>query len=192
MGDEGHDTTKSVTVTVTSSPNPSNSNAAAPNSKAESNIHFAGVQLNVNYFRSIVGILKIVEWIFGIICMACTAPAIFGGAHWFLFVAVFCFIFTFIWACIHFFAIPTVLGLPWLLMELSYTALASVLYFTGFITMFVQSDNTYYAILIFLYRRYDTYIAAACFGLFNFVAYVVECFFHARAFLHQRQPPVVS
>jgi len=63
------------------------------------------IRLNIGYFKSFQGIIKIVQLVLGIICMACAAPAQtidpsffgLGHNHFFLFIVVTTFIITLVW-----------------------------------------------------------------------------------------------
>lgn len=60
---------------------------------------------------------KLIEFKFslqvlGILCMALASPALVGGTHWFLFVAVTSFIATVLWSFVYLLGIREVLNLP--------------------------------------------------------------------------------
>lgn len=75
------------------------------------------LQLDLYHFlRTIPGILKLVEFVFGIVCIACAAPAQLAGTHWFLFVAVTAMLVTFLWMIVYLFIIKEAITLPWALM----------------------------------------------------------------------------
>lgn len=157
-------------------------NSNANNTGNNTTTHSVSVSLvgNPRYFLTVPGILKIIEWVFAIIAIACSAPALFNGAHWFLFVVIVCFICTFMWMCIHFFTITNVISsLPWLILEMVFAATATVLYFVAMIVMFVET-NDHYRFIMFYFgpSRYDACITAACFGLLNFIVYGIEAGFH--------------
>jgi len=67
------------------------------------------INLNIGYFKTLPGIIKVVQLVFGIICMACGSPArefvgeVYGVGHnhWFLFVVVTSFIITLLWCFFH-------------------------------------------------------------------------------------------
>lgn len=190
--DNGH-SAPGQTVVMVDEP-PSNANSAANKESRQGAVRFQGLQLNVWYFRTVPGILKIVEWVFGIICIACASPPYLDAAHWFVFVAVFCFIFTFVWACVHFFSLTSVIGLPWLLIEIGYTILAMVLYFIAFIVLLVNTAKEeytlYYGSIYYAhpaYHYYNAYLAAGSFGVFNFIVYAAETLFHAKTYLDTRK-----
>ncbi|GAB6028742.1 hypothetical protein CHUAL_004561 [Chamberlinius hualienensis] len=164
----------------------------APNAQNKSRtFNFEGLQINLWYFRSVPGILKIIQWVFGIVCIACASPPIFDAGHWFVFVAVFCFIFTFIWVCIHVFSLTSVINLPWLLLELGYTCLASFFYFIAFIVLLIETTKFkylhYHVPWSFIYINYDSNFAAGSFGVFNFIVYSMEALWHAKTYLDVRR-----
>jgi len=70
------------------------------------------LQFNIAYFLGPPGFLKLVQVLFGIICMACASPARMNGTHWFLFVAVTAFIATLVWVFLYLLSIREALKLP--------------------------------------------------------------------------------
>lgn len=160
---------------------------AQPATKSKA-VDFKGLQINLWYFRSVPGILKLIEWIFGIVCIACASPPQFPlleASNWFIFVAVFCFIFTFIWACIHFFSLTSVINLPWLLLEFGYTCLAAFFYFVAFVVLLVETAklwNHFY----FFYNQ-NANFAAGSFGAFNFFVYSLEALYHVKTYMDVRR-----
>jgi hypothetical protein len=131
------------------------------------------IRLNILYFRTIPGILKLIQVVFGIVCMACASPAYLAGTHWFLFVAVASFIATLIWIFIYFLSVREALKLPinWILTELLNTSVTAILYLIAFIVQLsIFSAPFHYSIR-------DRNIAAGVFGLFNTVAYAAGAYF---------------
>jgi len=126
------------------------------------------IKFDVEYFKTIPGIIKIIQFIFGILCMALGAPAYFGGTHFFLFVAVIAFIVTTLWICIYFFSIREGLTLmiPWTVLEFYYTGATAVLYGIAMIVQFAVTSGYYD----------NSGKAAATFGLFNTLAYGAGAF----------------
>jgi len=124
------------------------------------------IKLDLEHFKTVPGILKLVQWFLGILCMAFGSPSYSGGGDVFLFVVVLCFVITFFWICIYFFSIREGLQLPipWIIPEFYYTGGASLFYFIAFIVKFA----TY---------RFGSHIVAAIFGMFNTVAYALGTFF---------------
>uniref|UniRef100_U5EQZ4 Putative members of chemokine-like factor super family n=1 Tax=Corethrella appendiculata TaxID=1370023 RepID=U5EQZ4_9DIPT len=130
------------------------------------------LQFNVNYFKTIPGILKLVQLILGILCMSLASPAFLSGTHWFLFVAVSSFIATLLWTFVYLLGIREVLNLPinWILTELFNTGLATVFYFIAFIVQLsVWSGYSGYA--------KGANVAAGVFGIFNTFAYAAGTYF---------------
>ncbi|CAB3384892.1 Hypothetical predicted protein [Cloeon dipterum] len=95
-----------------------------------------GIHIDIHHFiKTIPGILRLVQFLFGIICIACSAPAQKAGTHWFLFVVVISFLLTFLWIVVYFFTIKDVFkSLPWNMIEMGCHGVLSVLYLTAFIT----------------------------------------------------------
>ncbi|KAK8737159.1 hypothetical protein OTU49_004819 [Cherax quadricarinatus] len=77
----------------------------------------SGISLCLQYFKTGPGIVKLVELVMGILCMACAAPAWTKGTHWFLFVVVTAFVSTSIWCFIYLLNLKNAINLPidWLL-----------------------------------------------------------------------------
>jgi hypothetical protein len=154
---------ESVTVTVQDGNRPG-ATANKPAEPSQTNV-FAGLRFNPLYFRSIPGIIKIVQLILGIICMACGSPG-WSSGHWFLLVAVTAFIITLIWVILYLFSIREVLKLPinWILTELLNTGIYTALYFTAFVAELAWAFTA-------------KYIVAGIFGLFNTLAYAAGTYF---------------
>lgn len=105
------------------------------------------IHLDIGYFKTLPGILKICQLILGIVCMACAAPARglrgssfgIGHNHWFLFVVVTAFILTLMWSFFYFLqmrdSIQANLPFSWLKLEYFYTVVVFILYFISFIVI---------------------------------------------------------
>lgn len=125
------------------------------------------IKLNLPYFRSLPGMIKLLQLLLGIICMACASPALLSGTHWFLFVTVLSFIATVIWVFMYLLSIREALSIPinWLLTEILNTGIITVLYLIAFIVQLSIWSST-------SSNRYvGPNIAAGVFGLFNTLAY---------------------
>ncbi|KAJ6638300.1 CKLF-like MARVEL transmembrane domain-containing protein 4, partial [Pseudolycoriella hygida] len=133
------------------------------------------VKFNIGYFQTIPGILKLIQLIFGIICMACASPVHLSATHWFLFVAVTSFIATLLWSFVYLLGIREVLTLAinWILTELVNTSLATLFYIIAFIVQLATWSNS--PPHLAYYRGSN--IAAGCFGLFNTIAYAASSYF---------------
>ncbi|XP_055370970.1 MARVEL domain-containing protein 1 [Condylostylus longicornis] len=131
----------------------------------------AGIRINIEYFKTLPGILKLVQLLLGIICMALASPAAASVTHFFLFVAVTSFIATLLWAFAYFLSVRENLNLAinWILTELLNTALVTLLYLIAFIVQ-LSGWSTYY------HPWSGSNIAAGVFGLFNTLAYVAGCY----------------
>nr|ACO15478.1 Plasmolipin [Caligus clemensi] len=151
------------------------------------------IQLDIGYFKSIPGILKLIQLGFGLLCMILSAPArgfgylyrgiphyIYGEGqnHWFLFVVVITFIITLLWTFFYFLqlknSIKNNLPFSWLKLEYFYTMVATILYITAFIVIFEGFGNCPGQTVC------DERIAAGSFAIFNTIAYGLGTFF-----LHQ-------
>lgn len=131
------------------------------------------VRFNIGYFITIPGIIKLIQLVIGIICMACAAPAYIGATHFFLFVAVVAFIASLLWTFVYLFSVRELLTLPinWILTELLNTGIEAVMYLIAFIVQL--STWSPYSLNYF----YAKNIAAGVFGLFNTVAYAAGTYF---------------
>ncbi|XP_077290525.1 plasmolipin-like [Arctopsyche grandis] len=127
---------------------------------------------NIEYFKTLPGIIKLVELLFGLICMATASPALLSGTHWFLFVVVTSFISTLIWTFVYLLRIREALKLPinWILTELLNTTITTVLYIIAFIVQLSVWTPPYGS-----YRA--TNLTAGSFGLFNTIAYAAGVYF---------------
>ncbi|XP_037028849.1 CKLF-like MARVEL transmembrane domain-containing protein 4 [Bradysia coprophila] len=150
---------------------------AQPKPAAQSQGALSWVKFNIGYFQTIPGILKLVQLVFGIICMACASPAYIGASHWFLFVAVTSFIATLLWSFVYLLGIREVLNLAinWILTELLNTGIATIFYIIAFIVQLATWSNIHPGSSLQYFRASN--IAAGCFGLFNTIAYAASTYF---------------
>ncbi|XP_018014266.1 uncharacterized protein LOC108671276 isoform X1 [Hyalella azteca] len=134
-----------------------------------------GISLNMGYFRTGPGIVKLVQLFIAILCMACAAPAWTNGTHWFLFVVVTAFVATSLWCFIYLLSLREAINLPidWLLTELILTALFAVLYIIASIVQITSSVTKPRPPV----RLQPFYITAGVFGVFNMLAYTLGSFF---------------
>jgi len=145
------------------------------------------IRLNIGYFKTAPGIVKILQLILGVVCMACAAPAVgiafsridplfgVGHNHWFLFVVVTCFMVTILWTFFYLLGvrdyIKVKLPFTFLKVEVIYTAVATFLYFISFIVILAgfswcsssQASNGSHLC--------DARVAGGVFAVFNTVAY---------------------
>ncbi|KAL0272377.1 UNVERIFIED_CONTAM: hypothetical protein PYX00_005369 [Menopon gallinae] len=162
-------TETSITVT------PSEGAPHAPQVKSDPGQGQGGLgwlRLNTDYFKTIPGILKLIQVLFGIICMACASPARLSGTNWFLFVVVSSFISTLIWISVYLLSIKESLKLPidWTLTELMNTVIKTILYAIAFIVQLSVWSPGY------LFYR-DSNLTAGAFGLFNTLAYAAGAYY---------------
>jgi len=134
-----------------------------------------GISLNLYYFRTAPGIVKLIQLVLGILCMACTAPAWTNGTHWFLFVVVTAFVATALWCFIYLLSLRDAITLPidWQLTEVVLTGVFTVLLIVASIVQFVTTLTNKRPPP----RLMAFYILGGVFGLINFMAYLVGCFF---------------
>lgn len=146
-----------------------------------------GLKLNPYYFKTVPGIIKLVQVLFGMICLGCGSPALIGYARFFLFVAALCYIITILLCVVYILGVNTALpSIPWLSGELIFTVLAALLFLIAAITELVMTSS-YDWHSMFLGLR-DQYIAAGVFGIFQMIAYGAGAFF---LFMERKatQPP---
>jgi len=141
------------------------------------------IRLNIGYFKSFQGIVKIVQLVLGIICMACAAPAQtisvpdyfgLGHNHFFLFIVVTTFIITLIWTFFYLLqvkdTIKVKLPFTFMWMEVIFTLLATVFYIVAWIVLlsgfgWCTSSHARHSNIC------DARVAAGVFGIFNSIAY---------------------
>ncbi|XP_017045824.1 CKLF-like MARVEL transmembrane domain-containing protein 3 [Drosophila ficusphila] len=154
-----------TTTTTTNGP------PGGANPSADGNF-WGAIRLNLDYFRTIPGILKVVQFVLGIICMALASPPISSATSFFMFVVVISFIITILLIAAYFLGIREALNVAvnWIFSELITTAVLTLLYFIGFIVQLARwSDATG--------KGAGSYTAAGVFGLFNFLAYAAGTYF---------------
>jgi len=165
-----------TSVTVTTDPGP------APQSLE--------IRLNIGYFKTVPGIIKLVQLALGIICMACAAPAMgiggrdknfgLGHNHWFLFVVVTCFIVTLIWTFFYLLQvrdfIKVKLPFTFLKVEVIFTFVATILYLIAFIVVLSGFGwcTTSYRLGTHVC---DARVAGGVFGILNTIAYGAGAYF---------------
>lgn len=132
----------------------------------------SGITLNVSYFRTIPGIIKLIQVGLGIISMACASPALVSGTHWFLFVAVIAFIGTLVWCFVYLLSIREAVKLPinWISSEFINTGIFTFLYLIAFIVQLSVWSS-------FVGPHVSRNIAAGTFGIFNTIAYAAGTYF---------------
>jgi len=134
------------------------------------------LELKYEYFPNTwPGRIKLLELVFGLLCMMCAAPAYYTTQHWFLLVVTVAFIgsilFSLYYLCL---AEPlNKLNVNWVAAEFWFTAGSAFLYFTAFLAQLVEfapleDANTQTWI--------DAQIAAGVFGLLNDICYAVGAY----------------
>ncbi|CAG9862398.1 unnamed protein product [Phyllotreta striolata] len=168
-----------MTETVVNVQEAPNNNAAnkpqQPGAAGQPESPLAWIKINLEYFKTTPGILKLVEFVLGIFCMALASPAHYGSAHFFLFVATTSFILTILWIFVYLLGIREALRIPvnWILSELLNTGLWGALYIIAFIVQLIAAAGLHPA-----YSFRGSNIAAGVFGIFNagvycFAAYLL-------------------
>lgn len=143
------------------------------------------IRLNIGYFKTFQGIVKIVQLVLGIICMACAAPAStidikayygLGHNHFFLFIVVTTFIISLIWTFFYLLQVKDVIKvkLPFTFMKLEviFTLLATIFYIVAWIVILAGFGwcTTSHSIRSTIC---DARVAAGVFGIFNSIAYAL-------------------
>ncbi|XP_017780744.1 PREDICTED: uncharacterized protein LOC108565679 [Nicrophorus vespilloides] len=153
---------------VTVQPNQAPNNNTTKPSESQT---LSWLKINLDYFRTLPGKLKIAEIIIGIICMSLASPAFRSGTHFFLFVVTISFIGSLIWMFVRVLGIREALTLPidWVLSEFANTGICAVLYGIAFIVQLVvwSTPATYYR---------TANIIAGVFGIFNTLVYGIETY----------------
>merc|ERR1719510_2390275 len=152
------------------------------------------IRLNIGYFKTPSGIVKLVQLILGIICMACAAPATgvgfngggnfqigtygIGHNHWFLFVVVSCFLISLLWTFFYLLQvrdfIRVKLPFKFLVVELIFTLVAT---FLSFITILAGFSYCSTSQMTPGSHFCDARVAAGVFGFFNTITYGVGSYF---------------
>ncbi|XP_070509650.1 CKLF-like MARVEL transmembrane domain-containing protein 7 [Chironomus tepperi] len=124
------------------------------------------IQFNFDYFKTNDGILKVIQMVLSIICMALAAPAFLNATHFFLFAVVITFIGVVLWSFAYFLGIKDVLSLPinWTLSEFVNYVIATMLLFLGSI---IQLSSWLGVDLVYQARN----IAAAFVGILDTIAF---------------------
>ncbi|XP_059490949.1 uncharacterized protein LOC132205713 [Neocloeon triangulifer] len=124
------------------------------------------IRLNIDHFKTIPGMLKLAQIVFGIICIACSSPTTVLGTVWFIFVAGTAITVSFIWILIYFFSIKDFFrSINWNREEMLCFGLVTVLYLTAFITQLAVWSPA-----VFSNFKISNLVAGS-FGVLNFVAY---------------------
>ncbi|OQV23462.1 hypothetical protein BV898_02582 [Hypsibius exemplaris] len=154
------------------------------------------VGVDLRYFTSIVGILKIAEICIGIICAAICGPAYYSGNQFFLFVTITCIIITTVLLLLHFARIPKLFGLPggirWTFVEFVYAVTACIFYLIAASVQVARTaQGDYFSYGGSLTSSYNRYMAAGVIAFVNFILYGVDAFFHYKEYRDNRlQGPV--
>lgn len=158
------------------------SNKASPQQGQQGQLEW--IKININYFKTLPGILKLAELVLGIICMACASPALIGATHFFLFVAVTAFIATLLWIFVYLLSVREALKLPiqWVLTELLNHGIFAVLYLIATIVQLAGWSGLGGHFVA-------ANITAGVFGLFNTIAYAASSYF---SYLEHKSSVVVS
>ncbi|XP_044754965.1 CKLF-like MARVEL transmembrane domain-containing protein 4 [Coccinella septempunctata] len=121
---------------------------------------FGWIQMNLEYFKTTPGMLKIAEFIIGILCMSFATPPQ-TGTGFFLLVVTISFVLTLIWIFVYFLGVREATNFPinWILTEFLNTGVVTFLYFLGFIVQLITWSSRYH------YKGVN--ITAGIFGMIN-------------------------
>lgn len=150
---------------------PSSQNTAAPNKGGadgnDMSSLFSWIQINVDYFKTTPGIVKILEVLIGIVCICLASPAKTPATQWFLFIVIISLIATVIWVFVYLLSVKEALTFPinWPLSELLNAALIAIMY----LVMSVIQISTWMASHYVQYRVLN--IISGMFGVCNTLIY---------------------
>ncbi|XP_058977895.1 uncharacterized protein LOC101899997 isoform X2 [Musca domestica] len=132
----------------------------------------SALRINIGYFQTVPGIIKLVQFFLGIICMACASPSYISATAFFIFVAVVSFIATLLWIFAYLLGIREALNVAinWIFTELLTTGISGLLYFISFVIQLAQWSGYPHT------PGHTRNIAAGVFGCFNCVAYGAGAF----------------
>ncbi|GAB0089008.1 uncharacterized protein DMENIID0001_034790 [Sergentomyia squamirostris] len=136
------------------------------------------VQINARYFVSLRGILKLIQLILGIICMALIIPVIANATYFFLVAVIISLVITVVWCFIYLLEVKELHSstVKWTLTELVTTCFAAIMYFVAFIVHFdAWGPVVNYFGFSFPYASRN--ITAGVFGILNFLAYLAGTFY---------------
>lgn len=129
------------------------------------------LELKYEYFPNTwPGRIKLLELVFGLLCMMCAAPAYYDTQHWFLLVVTVAFLGT-IFFSLYYLCLAEPLNkltVNWVMAEFWFTGGATFLYFTAFLAQLVDFGPWEEPEI---QTWIDAQIAAGVFGLLNFVFY---------------------
>ena len=123
-----------MTETVVNVQDAPNSNAA--NKQSDRRQPLGWIKINLDYFKTVPGIIKLLQVLCGIICMSCASTTFEKATHFFLFVAVLSFIVTLVWILVYLISLREALAnfpISWILTEMINTAIWAVCYLIAFI-----------------------------------------------------------
>ncbi|XP_003742173.1 uncharacterized protein LOC100902304 [Galendromus occidentalis] len=136
-------------------------------------------KLNVEYFRTIPGWLKLAQLLIGVICLGCGSPALFGFARFYIFVASVSFICTALLTLAKLFSITiSIPKVEWTFAEMIYTLVCCCLWvLAAVLELAIPTSNSFriYGLLGEQFR--NQYVVAGIFGLFQMITYGAGTFF---------------
>ncbi|XP_072374499.1 plasmolipin [Scyliorhinus torazame] len=140
---------------------------------------FSSIGLDIQFLKSSIGILMIVELVFGLLVWALIAGSTIstgdGAFGWVIFVAIFLWILTIVIFIFYLLSLtPKLPMVPWLHLSLYFNLGATVLYLTAFITNASSVDPT----SIKGSYRYNNRAAAAFFAGVVMISYGVSTFLY--------------
>ncbi|CAH1779398.1 unnamed protein product [Owenia fusiformis] len=140
-------------------PPPESSNPNGPSAEDISRV------MNIDWLKTIPGILKAWQVVLGIIVLACVGSRYFVGGHqFFLFVASVCFIGSTLLFLFYLFRITEKLTLPWTFIDLIYSAGGTLLYFIASIVLAVFT----YGLGNLIAGTVFSFMQLGCFGISTF------------------------
>jgi len=136
-----------------------------------------GPPIDWQYFKSIPGILKLIELLLGILTIALATPGVVNWTYFFLLVCYVCLFLTLFFALVYFFSLhhKVTVRPSWISMEFYYTVGAT--FFYGIITIIQFSTYDH---------SMSTGVVAAVFALLNTIAYGAGLYFIFTEWRHWR------
>lgn len=150
-----------MTETVVNVQDVPNSNAA--NKQSERGHPLGWIKINLDYFKTVPGILKLLQLICGVICMSCANTRFEKATHFFVFVAVVSFIFTLLMVFAYLTSLREALAkfpINVVLSELITTGVWTICYLIAFIIQLAIWSGSFFP-------DRGANIAAGVFGIIN-------------------------
>ncbi|XP_043937332.1 plasmolipin [Protopterus annectens] len=166
---------------------------SSPNAQASGRtLAFGPVSVDMDFLRSFVGLLMVVEIVLGLLVWALIAGSYYGyqpAYGWVMFVAVTCWLISLILFVLYLLQLHhKLLIIPWSLVLLGFHASATALYVTAFLTCAASVDPTSYRGTL----AYNNRAAASFFACLVMIAYGASTFFYVQEWRGQHTNAATS